>query len=132
MMMKMGDGHIQIEKKHIWIVISALAIFAVVGFFALNSYNNLSRSSAEHIAINNGNIRIANIALPGMFCKFCAKSSESAFKGMVGVIDAQVDIKTKKGVIVYDFNKITKEELVADGLIRAYRGSIITDKEYKR
>ena len=51
---------------------------------------------------------------------------------MVGVIDAQVDIKTKKGVIVYDFNKITKEELVADGLIRAYRGSIITDKEYKR
>ena len=75
-------------------------------------------------------VRVAEIDLPGMFCAGCAQSSESVFEGMVGVVDARVDIQAKRGVVVYDPSVISKDQLVQDGLIAAYGGKILSDMEY--
>ena len=79
---------------------------------------------------NAENLRVAVIELPGMFCPACAKSSVSAFKRMGGVVDAKVDIKSKSGTVIYNASIISKEQLVNNGVIQAYDGRILSDREY--
>lgn len=81
--------------------------------------------------ISSEDLRIAEIALPGMFCQSCAQSSETAFESMPGVVDANIDIVTKKGNVIYDSSAISKEQLVEEGLIQAYDGSVINDQKYE-
>ena len=78
----------------------------------------------------NENLRVAEVGLPGMFCQACAQSSEGVFEGMPGVVDASVDIRAKKGTVIYDASLISKEQLVQDGLLQAYGGEILNDQEY--
>ncbi len=75
-------------------------------------------------------VRIAEISLPGMFCRACAGNAEIAFRGMDGVIDATVDIETKKGMVIYESVVISKEQLIQNPVIQAYDGKILSDREY--
>jgi copper chaperone CopZ len=75
-------------------------------------------------------LRIAELDLPGMACPYCALNAENAFKGMEGVVDARVDIRTKKGTVVYDSGIVSKEELIQNAWIRAYDGKILSDRPY--
>ena len=77
-------------------------------------------------------LRVAEIELPGLYCAGCSESSEYTFKGMNGVVDAKVDLSTKKGTVIYDSNVISKEQLVDHGLIQMYDGQIGNDQEYIR
>jgi len=81
--------------------------------------------------ITGNNLRVAEIDLPGMFCAGCAQSSKSTFEGMSGVLQATVNIATKKGTVIYDADITTKEALIQEGLIQAYEGKIITDEAYE-
>jgi len=74
-------------------------------------------------------IRIAEIALPGMLCPACASNAQKTFKGMKGVITATVDIRTKKGVVIYDSRIISKKELIENPVIQSYNGKILSDSK---
>lgn len=113
---------LKIKKSYIAVIGIVIAVLII--FFTVK---NLTGSSVSEVEINSENLRIAEISLPGMFCGGCAWSSENAFKGMNGVVDANVSIDTKSGIVIYDSSIISKEELVQDGLIQSYDGEIVSD-----
>jgi copper chaperone CopZ len=76
--------------------------------------------------------RVAEIALPGMFCPACARNAETAFRGMNGVIEAEVDIKTKEGRVVYESATTSAEKIIQNPVIQSYDGNVLTDQEYKQ
>jgi len=125
----MAEETLQIKKKHIIIAVISLIVIITAAVFVFNSGNNSSSGSV--IEANRGELRLAELSLPGMFCAGCAWSSENALEGMQGVVSADVDIETKTGTVVYDPNLITKEQLVEDGLIQAYDGKVVKDEEYR-
>ena len=102
-----------------------LALILLVAGCSTQPTTNPATSS-----IDNENLRVAEIDLPGMFCQSCAQNSETTLRNMPGVVDANVDIRTKKGRVIYDPSAISKEQLVQEGLIQAYDGKITRDAEY--
>jgi len=64
------------------------------------------------------------LKLPGLFCSGCAYSAQTALKGVDGVVDAKVSYDSKSGIIVYDPNIVTPQELVEVDLIKSYEGKI--------
>ncbi len=114
------------DAKQTLIGVGILVLLLVVAGCSANT----PTSNQISTQVNNEDLRIAEIALPGMFCASCAQNSENTFKGMPGVVDASVDIKTKKGEVIYDSSKTSKEQLVQEGLIQAYDGKILSDEKY--
>ena len=103
-----------------------------IGAFFLMSYlivpfasGLLLNNEIDISQYENGDFETVNLALPGLFCEGCAYSSQSALKGIPGVIDAEVSFDDKSGTVVYDPNLVTPEEIVSNGLIQAYEGRII-------
>lgn len=88
-------------------------------------------NDSSNPSLNNESLRIAEIALPGMFCQACAMNAEITFKGIKGVVDSKVDIKTKRGTVIYDASITSKEQLMQGALIQAYDGSIVRDESYQ-
>ena len=104
-------------------IVALLLVFTLMGCTPVPQQN-------IGTTINGDNLRVAEIDLPGMFCAACAQSSKTTFEGMPGVVQASVDIKTKKGKVIYDPDLVSKEQLVQDGLIQAYDGKILNDQSY--
>ena len=122
------ETNLQIKKKHLMIVIVLLVVIVISAFFVFSS--NKSSTTGNVINIDNENLRIAEIALPGMFCQACAYSIQSVFESMPGVVSAETDNDTKKGIVIYDSSIISKEELVQESLIQSYDGEIVKDEKY--
>jgi len=102
------------------LVVFLLMSFAIVPFvsgFILNNDIDISQSASE-------GLETLNLELPGLFCQGCAYSAQNALKGIDGVTDAKVSFEAKKGTIVYDPNKVSPDEILANDLIKAYGGNI--------
>jgi copper chaperone CopZ len=104
-------------------------IFLVIFLYGCTSQNN-EPAAQSNIPATSENKRIAEIALPGMFCPACAQNAVKAFRGMDGVFDATVDIETKKGVVVYESMVTSTEQLIKNPVIQAYDGKILSDQTY--
>lgn len=103
-----------------------------IGIFFLMSYlivpfasGLLLNNEIDLSQYENGDFATVNLALPGLFCEGCAYSSQSALKGIPGVVDAEVSFADKSGTVVYDPDLVTPEEIVSNGLIQAYEGRIV-------
>jgi len=116
--------------KSITTYMVVLAILVV--FVAGCTTQNPAIAPSPPPTTDTANLRVAEIGLPGMFCKSCAQSSENVFKGMPGVVDAKVDIGEEIGMVIYDSSITSKEQLVQDGLIQAYDGKILNDQKYSQ
>lgn len=112
--------------KHYLVIVWIFLLLFVSG---CESQNN-APDTQSRITATSENMRITEISLPGMFCPFCVRSAENAFRGMDGVLDAKVDSETKKGVVVYESVVISKEQLIQNSVIQAYDGKILNDREY--
>ena len=121
------EDDLKINKKHMIIGIILLIVIVSAALFVFNSGKN---TTINLINMDNEDLRVAEIDLPGMFCKACEYGSESTFKSLPGVIKADVSIKTKKGIVVYDSSIISKEQLIETSLIQSYDGSITSDEKY--
>ena len=102
------------------LIVFFLSSFAIVPFVSgliFNSDIDISQSVPA-------GSKTLNLELPGLFCQGCAFSAQNALKGIDGVSDAKVSFDSKSGVVVYDPNKVTPEELVEIDLIKAYGGKI--------
>ena len=50
--------------------------------------------------------------------------------GIHGVVQADADPRTNSGWVIYDSEKITKEQIVAAPIFQAYSARILDDQEY--
>ncbi len=109
-----------------------LVILWIFMLFFVSGCTSQNEASDTHVKIQATSeiIRIAKIALPGMFCQACAQNAKIAFQGMDGVIDATVDIETKKGMVIYESVTISKEQIIKNPVIQAYDGNILSDRKY--
>ena len=117
------------EKTKTILLVSLLVIVTAVGLvWAKGTF--FSQPATAAAGLENGNLRVATLELPGLFCAFCAASSENTLKGIPGVVSADVSIADKRGVVVYDADIVSKESLADPGLIKAYEGKVIDDQKY--
>ena len=77
--------------------------------------------------IDNENLRVCEIGLPDLYCTACASNSEVVLETLNGVVSAEVDFNNRKGIVIYDPNIISKEELILDNVIQYYGGVILED-----
>ncbi len=105
-------------------------IFLVLFVSGCTAQNN-TLDDQSSISELSQSTRITEIALPGMFCQACARNAKIAFQGINGVIEATVDIETKKGMVIYESAAISKEYIIQNPVIQAYDGKILSDREYR-
>ena len=101
----------------VFFLFSYLIIPVVSGF--LTGDTTIDTSQYE-----DGKYETVNLALPGLFCQGCAYISQKALEGIPGVVDSEVSYDDKKGVVIYDPDLVSPEEIVSNGLIQAYGGYI--------
>jgi copper chaperone CopZ len=119
------------EKIKTYVMIVLIVVAVGAGLFWVKS-SFLSSQSGSIVSGNGQELRVATVELPGLFCASCAWSSENTIKGIPGVVDANVDIKVKKGTVLYDPNIVSSEQLVEPELIQSYEGKIVNDEPYER
>ncbi len=76
------------------------------------------------------NLKLAELSLPEMFCGSCASSAKKALNSIDGVVHTKIDYKLKTGMVVYDFKKTNTEIFLKNGFIKAYDGTVNTDRKY--
>lgn len=64
------------------------------------------------------------LSVPDMFCQGCSYSVQSALNGIPGVEQASVSLADREAVVVYDPETVTPEQIVQNGVIQGYGGSI--------
>ncbi len=105
-------------------------ILALITFFAISYVavpaisGTLFKSNVDISQVDNKNLETVKLKLPNMACQGCARSIYHALKGIPGVIDAQVDLKTKSAVVFYDSSLISNESILSNEVIQAYGGYI--------
>ncbi len=109
-----------------------MTIIVLVLLGLLVSCSDKSESTFSSADYNIENLKIAEIALPGMFCGSCVSSVKSAFASMDGVVYTEIDFNLKTGIVVYDFKKTNTDIFLNNGFILAYDGKINTDRLYNK
>lgn len=77
-----------------------------------------------------GNLRKADLEIKNMFCVGCRSSVVNSVLALPGVVQADADPRTDSGWVIYDSAKITKEQIVAASIFRAYPAKILDDQKY--
>jgi len=75
------------------------------------------------------NLRQATLKIDGMFCVSCATGAEYALKEKEGVINASVDYDSESGEVIYNPQKISKDEIIQ--AVSPYTATITEDIMYK-
>ncbi len=84
----------------------------------------------ESPSIRGENLRVVEIALPGMFCGGCAYGAEYGFNQAEGVVWAEVNLREKRGTVIYDPAVTSKDKLVQNVYIQAFGPKILQDIDY--
>jgi len=119
-------------------IIIATIIITVVGLigFSLITKPTTTKSEIE-VKKNNletnqqqqRNLRQATLKIDGMFCVSCATGAEYALKEKEGIIDASVDYDNENGKVIYNPQKISKDEIIQ--AVAPYTATITEDVTYK-
>ncbi len=84
----------------------------------------------ESPSIRGENLRVAEIALPGMFCGSCVYTAKYGFEQAAGVVWVEVNLREKRGTVIYDPAVTSKDKLVQNVYIQAFGGKILKDRDY--
>lgn len=102
----------------------AIIVFFVMSFAIVPFVSGIIINNEAVISEPTEGMETLDLELPGLFCEGCAYSAQNALKGVNGVADAKVSFEAKKGTVVYDPNKVSPDEILANDLIKAYGGKI--------
>jgi len=72
-----------------------------------------------------GNLYEASLGIDDMYCMSCAYGVEAQMEELDGVIDASVDYKTASGVVLYDRDKVSAEEIALASTV--YPAHVVSD-----
>ena len=64
-----------------------------------------------------------------MYCESCAYGVAAQIRELEGVVNAEVDYKTASGIVRYDANKVSAEEIAKTSTV--YPATIKEDKKIK-
>lgn len=103
--------------------ISMVIVFVAISYLFVPFGSSLIFSENAELTATEG-LEALNLKLPGLFCPGCAYASQSALKGIPGVVGAKVSFATKSGFVVYDPSIVTPEKILSNNIIRAYGGYI--------
>lgn len=121
--------------KNIIITTIIIAVAGLIGF-SLITKQTTTKSELEvktnNLEINQQQqekLRQATLKIDGMFCVSCATGAEYALKEKEGVVDASVDYDNEKGSVIYNPQKISKDEIIQ--AVNPYTATITEDVIYK-
>lgn len=109
-----------------YLMILTIFIILIAGCTSQNPTTN----TVSNPTINTENLRIAEIALPGMFCQFCAEGAKNILENTEGVVGVEIDFNTKSGIVIYDSSILPTEQLLETDALQWYDGKILNDQKY--
>jgi len=107
---------------------SIIVIGAVIGGVLLLSGGN--NDTVLGVATTEGSLRKVDLEIKNMFCVGCRASVVGSVSGLPGVVQADADPRTDSGWVIYDSEKITKEQIITATIFQAYPARILADQEY--
>lgn len=72
------------------------------------------------------NLHETSLAIDGMYCEACAYGVEAQIKELDGIVSADVDHKTASGVVRYDADKVSAEDIAKASTV--YIATVSEDK----
>jgi len=103
------------------ILIITLVVLVALIFYS-NSQGSLIKTSSNNLqgtesldssvslsSINN--LHEVTLSIEGMYCLSCAYGVEGQIKELDGIVSAKVSTITSEGIIVYDADKVSAEEI---------------------
>lgn len=75
-------------------------------------------------------LRKAKLEIEGMFCLGCRASVVSSLLALEGVTQADADPKTDSGWVIYDPEKISKEEILSAPIFDVYPARLLFDASF--
>lgn len=127
------------EKKFIISVVISMAIIYVFALYILVPaispfiYGSLSQKTTIQTGntvnpINeNSDLRTLSLKINGMTCSGCAYGIQNILESLNGVVKAKVNYPEGTGEVIYDADKITKEEIVSS-VESPYSAEVIKDE----
>lgn len=106
------------------IIIGGALIGGALLFGSGSGNNSVSADVAE------ANLRKADLEIKNMFCVGCRSSVVNSVMALPGVAQADADPRTDSGWVIYDSEKISKEQIVAASIFQAYPAKILNDEKY--
>lgn len=99
--------------------------FALIAFLLVPAVGGIlaGGGGTEPVQTGEGTETVV-IAVPDMFCQGCSYSVQSALNGIPGVEQASVSLQKKEAVVVYDPDVVTPEQIVQNGVVQGYGGTI--------
>ena len=114
--------------KNFIISVIIIALAGLIGF-SLATKQTTTKQKFEINQQQQKNLRQATLKIDGMFCISCATGAEYALKEKEGVVDASVDYNSKNGKVIYNPQKISKDEIIQ--AVNPYTATITEDVIYK-
>jgi copper chaperone CopZ len=107
------------------IVISILVVIVLVA--SALAFVNKGKVAGNVISTEEiENLHEVNFAIEDMYCEACAYGVEAQFKELDGVVKADVDYRTARGIVVYDADIVSPETIASAST--AYPTRVVEDK----
>ncbi len=110
------------KKILLWIVVGILLISS---FLVVKSIRNPSGNII--IEENIENLHKANLDIKDMYCESCAFGVKAQIEELEGVVSADIDFKTAKGIVLYDADKVDSQKIADASTV--YPASVVDDEK---
>ena len=115
-------------SKNFLIPLTIILGGALIGGVLL--FSGGSNNNSIGADVTQANLRKADLEIKNMFCVGCRSSVVNSVMGLSGVVQADADPRTDSGWVIYDPEKISKEQIVAASIFQAYPAKILNDNKY--
>jgi len=116
-------------NKNLIIPLSIVIVGVFIGGAVLLTGNSQNNSLDANTA--QGNLRKVDLEIQNMFCIGCRSSVANSVRAIPGVVQADADPGTDSGWVIYDPSEITKEQILAASIFKAYPARILSDEVYR-
>ncbi len=113
------------------LIIAGGAVVAGAFLLTLNGgANNIGRdvTRADFVA---GNFRQVNLEIRNMFCVGCEMRIAASLMSLPGVAQADANLRTGSGWVIYNPEEITIEEILAASIFQRYPARVVSDQLLK-
>lgn len=114
-------------NKNVFLPLAIIVIAVAAGWLLLAGGD---KSAITPVASETQSLRKVDLEIQNMFCIGCRSSVVNSVMALPGIVQADADVRTDSGWVIYDPNVITKEEIAAASIFQAYPARIVSDHEY--
>ena len=115
--------------KKVLIPFSITLVGIIVGGVLFFSGIGVNNDSLSVDSVQAGTRKL-DLEIQNMFCIGCRSSVVNTLRSISGVIQADADPNTNSGWVIYDSNKVSKDQILASTIFLAYPATFIDDQPY--